>query len=78
MSYGIVAMYKQNWDNFGGFSKDFFNKKTWGGENWNIIDGVVKGGLKIERKRFAITITLKRECGIKQLQPVKNWTEIHK
>ena len=55
MIYSIVAMYKQNWDNSGGFSKDFFNKKTWGGEDWDITDGAVKvtvkGGLKIERKR---------------------------
>ena len=27
MSYGIVAMYKQNWDNLGGFSKDFSTRK---------------------------------------------------
>ena len=30
MSYGIVAMYKQNWDNFGGFSKDFFQQENMG------------------------------------------------
>ena len=51
MSYGIVAMNKQDWDNFGGLSKDFFIKKTWGGEDWDIIDGAVKGRLEIEQKR---------------------------
>ena len=50
-SYGTIATYKQDWDNFGGFSKDFLNKITWGGEDWDIIDGAVKGGLEIERKR---------------------------
>ena len=50
-SYGTIAMYKQDWDNFGGFSKEILGKKTWGGEDWDIIDGAVKGGLEIERKR---------------------------
>ena len=50
-SYGTIATYKQDWDNFGGFSKEFLKKTTWGGEDWDIIDGAVKGGLEIERKR---------------------------
>ena len=50
-SYGTIAMYKQDWDNFGGFSEEFLDKKTWGGEDWDIIDSAVKGGLEIERKR---------------------------
>ena len=44
-------MYKEDWEKFGGFSKRFHNKVTWGGEDWDIIDGAVKGGLEIERKR---------------------------
>ena len=50
-SYGTIAMYKRDWETFGGFSQGFFNKVTWGGEDWDIIDGAVKGGLEIERKR---------------------------
>lgn len=50
-SYGTVAMYKEDWERFGGFSQGFVNKTTWGGEDWDIIDGAVKGGLEIERKR---------------------------
>ena len=50
-SYGTIAMYKADWDRFGGFSNRFVNKVTWGGEDWDIIDGVVKSGLEIERKR---------------------------
>ena len=50
-SYGTVAVYKQDWDKFGGFSKDFDKKVTWGGEDWDLIDGAVKSGLEIERKR---------------------------
>ena len=51
LSYGTIAMYKRDWESFGGFSKKFLNKDTWGGEDWDIIDGAVKGGLEIERKR---------------------------
>lgn len=50
-SYGTIAMYKQDWHNFGGFSQAFNNKSTWGGEDWDIIDNAVRSGLEIERKR---------------------------
>ena len=50
-SYGTVAVYKEDWDKFGGFSKDFETKVTWGGEDWDLIDGAVKSGLEIERTR---------------------------
>lgn len=50
-SYGTVAMYKQDWTNFGGFSADFIQKVTWGGEDWDLIDSAVKSGLEVERKR---------------------------
>ena len=38
-SYGTIAMYKRDWESFGGFSEKFLNKDA------------VKGGLEIERKR---------------------------
>ena len=41
----------QTWDNVRGFSKEFLDMKTWGGEDWDIIDGAIKGGLEMERKR---------------------------
>ncbi|KAK2569174.1 Beta-1 [Acropora cervicornis] len=50
-SYGTIATYKQDWDNFGGFSPAFLQKTTWGGEDWDLIDNAVKGGLEIERRR---------------------------
>ena len=50
MSYGTIAFYKQDWESFGGFSKGFEKKETWGGEDWDIIDGAVKSGLETERK----------------------------
>ena len=50
-SYGTIATYKQDWEDFGGFSKEFMKKVTWGGEDWDIIDSAVKGELEIERKR---------------------------
>ncbi|XP_044184982.1 beta-1,4-N-acetylgalactosaminyltransferase 3-like isoform X1 [Acropora millepora] len=49
--YGTIAMYKQDWDNFGGFSPAFLQKTTWGGEDWDLIDNAVKGSLEIERNR---------------------------
>ena len=44
-------MYERDWESFGGFSEKFRKKDTWNGEDWDIIDGPVKGGLEIERKR---------------------------
>ena len=37
-------MYIQTWDDVRGFSKQFFDMKTWGGEDWDIIDDAIKGG----------------------------------
>lgn len=50
-SYGTIAMYKEDWKNFGGFSASFSTKTTWGAEDWDLIDRAVRGGLEIERKR---------------------------
>ncbi|XP_022782358.1 beta-1,4-N-acetylgalactosaminyltransferase 3-like [Stylophora pistillata] len=50
-SYGTVAVYKEDWDKFGGFSKDFETKVTWGGEDWDLVDGAVRSGLEVERTR---------------------------
>ena len=65
-SYGTIAIYKQDWENFGGFSKEFRYKTTWGSKDWDIIDGAVKGGLEIERKRspwFYHYYHSKKGCG---------------
>ena len=65
-SFGTIAMYKHDWENFGGFSQDFRDKETWGGEDWDLIDSAVKGGLEIERKRSPCVyhyIIPKKECG---------------
>ncbi|XP_074634408.1 beta-1,4-N-acetylgalactosaminyltransferase 3-like [Acropora palmata] len=50
-SYGTIAMYKQDWNDCGGFSPRFLQKTTWGGEDWDLIDNAVKGGLEVERNR---------------------------
>ena len=44
-------MYKQDWNDCGGFSTGFLRKTAWGGEDWALIDKAVKGGLEIERTR---------------------------
>ena len=40
-----------NWNDCGGFSPSFLRKTTWGGEDWDLIDNAVRGGLEIERNR---------------------------
>ena len=44
-------MYKQDWNDCGGFSPRFLQKTTWGGEDWDLIGNAVKGGLEVERNR---------------------------
>ncbi|KAJ7380352.1 hypothetical protein OS493_008804 [Desmophyllum pertusum] len=46
--YGIIGMYKSDWDRSGGFS---INKNTWGGEDWILMDQLVGVGLEFERMR---------------------------
>jgi len=46
--YGIIAMYKSDWDRSGGFPND---KRKWGGEDWELMDQLVGVGLEFERMR---------------------------
>ncbi|KAL9963845.1 hypothetical protein ACROYT_G027395 [Oculina patagonica] len=46
--YGILGVFKKDWDRFGGMNvKDFTTK--WGGEDWDLIDRVFSAQLEIER-----------------------------
>ena len=46
--YGIIGMYKSDWDRSGGFPHD---KNHWGGEDWELMDQLVGMGLEFERMR---------------------------
>lgn len=46
--YGILSVFKNDWDRFGGMNvRDFTTK--WGGEDWDLIDRVFSVQLEIER-----------------------------
>ena len=46
--YGIIGLYKSDWDRAGGFGID---KTTWGGEDYALMDQLVSVGLEFERMR---------------------------
>ena len=63
LGYGIIGLYKSDWDRAGGFG---INKTTWGGEDYALMDQLVSVGLEFERMRIRIFITIttrRRECG---------------
>ena len=57
-SYGTITMYKPDWNECGGFSQGFFQKTTGGGEDWDLIDKVFKGGLEYRKKSFTLGVSL--------------------
>ncbi|XP_068760127.1 beta-1,4-N-acetylgalactosaminyltransferase 3-like [Montipora capricornis] len=46
--YGILSVFKTDWNTFGGMNVKEFTTK-WGGENWDLVDRVLSAGLEIER-----------------------------
>lgn len=49
--YGIFGLYKSDWDSIGGMDVEKF-KNSWGGEDWDFADRVIKNGIEIERLRL--------------------------
>lgn len=48
--YGLIAMYKSDWDRIGGLDEEKFKNK-WGGEDWELMERVVGAGMEYERVR---------------------------
>ena len=48
--YGLVSMFKTDWKAIGGMSVEFGEK--WGGEDWDLVDRVLRIGYHIHRLRM--------------------------
>ena len=50
IGYGLVSMFKTDWEAIGGMSVEFGEK--WGGEDWDLVDRVLRIGYHIHRLRM--------------------------
>ena len=46
--YGLVGSYKSDWDAFGGMDVEKY-RHSWGGEDWDMADRIMKAQLELER-----------------------------
>lgn len=49
--FGLLAMYKSDWNRVGGMDVEKFKYK-WGGEDWDFLDRVVRAKLEVERFKY--------------------------
>ncbi|XP_031556021.1 N-acetyl-beta-glucosaminyl-glycoprotein 4-beta-N-acetylgalactosaminyltransferase 1-like isoform X2 [Actinia tenebrosa] len=50
-AFGVFSTYKTDWNYFGGLNVTAFQNK-WGGEDWEMVDRILKKELEIERLRL--------------------------
>lgn len=48
--FGLVGIYKGDWDRIGGLNEKLFDTK-WGGEDWDLMERVVSDNMEYERVR---------------------------
>ena len=48
--FGLIGIYKEDWDRLGGLGQEHFDKK-WGGEDWDLMERIVASGMEYERLR---------------------------
>lgn len=49
--YGMVGIYKKDWDKFGGMNVEEFKYK-WGGEDIEMYDRILMAGYEADRKKI--------------------------
>ena len=50
VGFGLVGIFRSDWDRIGGLNEKFFDEK-WGGEDWDFMERLVSFGMEYDRVR---------------------------